>query len=232
MPNVPNVPGVPGLSSYSVDSSVLLVADAVAFIGLISPSSWGVFLNGVPVIQPANVATGFIGAALAPIQTLASLLGAPNLTPVIASTVDFEFRQDWPISDYNQEGGAFQSYNKVTLPYDVRVKLANGGSPSQRQAFINSCLAIANSLALFDILTPEITFTSCNVTHIDWRRTSRAGVTLIVVDMWFKKVNATASTQFTNTAVPGIAGQQSIGSPQPQSLNTINQPAPSVGQFS
>lgn len=203
----------------------LLIADAAAVLSLVGPSQWGVYLNGVPKIVPATPLTLFATAALQPIQTAVQAavrvagfgaLAGENILPVIASTIDFEFSQDWPISDYPQEQGAFQSYNKVMLPFDVKVKLASGGSTTSRQAFLTSCLEIANSLALFEVVTPEIVFTNCNVTHIDWRRTARNGVGLVTVDLWFKQISISVVGTFSNTQQPGDAGQQGTGVVQPQ----------------
>lgn len=216
MPVVPNVPGVPALSSYDPDPPDLLIADLVGVVGLVVPPLWGIYANGTPVITPASPLSQQLIQTLGPIADLASIIGVPNLIPSVASTIDFEYRQDWPISDYPQENGAFQSYDKVQLPYDVRVKLASGGSDSARQAFLSSCLSVANSLALFDVVTPEMPFTSCSVSHIEWRRQAQSGVTLIMVDMWFKQIRITSTATFGNTASPTVAGQQNIGTVQGQ----------------
>lgn len=198
----------------------LLLADAQNLVlGALLQPTWGVYLNGQPVIQPATVLGSVASAALAPIQAIASLLGFPNIVPVMASTVEFDFAQDWPISNYPQEQGAFQSYNKVTLPYDVRLRLASGTSDANRQAFLSTIQAIGNSFALFDIVTPELTFTSVNCTHLDWKRTAREGAKLIQADLWFKQIPVTATAAFTNTAQPQDAGPQALGNAQPQSPN-------------
>lgn len=199
----------------------LLAADAedLALSILLQPS-WGVYLNGSPVIQPASIAGNFAVAVLSPIQAIASFLGAGNIVPVLASTIAFQYGQDFPVSNYPQEQGAFQAYDKVTLPFDIKLKLACGGSTSNRQGFLSSCLAIANSFALFDIVTPEMVFTSVNCTHIDWPRSAKQGNTLISVDLWFQQIPVTASANFTNTQQPGSAGQQASGNVQPQTPNS------------
>lgn len=229
MPNVPNVPGVPTLASYSSSGlPSFLIADVIAATNaFLAPSIWGVFRNGVPVIIPAirglQTFTATVTSLVAPLQSIASFLGAPNVLPVVASTIEFEYAQDWPISDYTQEQGAFQSYNKVSLPFDVKMMLAAGGPPAARQAFIDTCLGIGNSLDLFDVVTPEKVFTSCNVTHVDWRRGPRRGVSLIHIDMWFKQVNVGAAASFANTLSPTVAGQQAVGAVQPLPADTTTQ---------
>ena len=77
--------------------------------------------------------------------------------------------------------------------------------------FVASCLAIAASFALFDIVTPELTFTSVNCTHINWPRSAKRNNNLIAVDLWFAEIPVNALAAFSNTAQPGEAGGKSLG---------------------
>lgn len=200
----------------------LLTEDAVGLLlGANSGPQWGIYLNGAPVIQPALIA-GQTAPSFSPVSVVAPLIGGPNVSPVFASFVDFEYAQEWPLSTYQQEQGAFQAYDKVTLPWDVKVHLACGGSPSTRQAFLSTVLAIANSFSLYDILTPEMTFPSCNVSHISWPRSANSGVSLIVVDIWFKEIPVTATASFTNTQNPSDSSQQALGNQQAQTVKPTN----------
>ena len=193
----------------------LLLADAAELALSFFGPTWGIYLNGVAVIQPASPLGQLINSALAPISTVAGLVGLPNIVPVVASTVDFEFAADSPISNYQQEQGAFQSYDKVTLPYDVKMRLACQGNTSQRQAFLSTCIAIKNSFALFDVVTPELPFTGVNCTHIFWDRNAKKGATLIVVELGFAEIPVNAQTAFTNTAQPGESAPLALGNVQP-----------------
>lgn len=258
MTNVPNAPGVPPLNSYSDSSVQLLSADALLAVSLVLPQGWGIFFQGLPVILPASVATQVITSALAPVAQVASLLGLPNLLPVFASTIEFDFDQEWAIADYPIESGGFFSYDKVQLPFDIRVKLASGGTVTQRQAFLNSIFAIAggsplgsasllstalsavtggaistgalssaaSSLTggiltglttppLFDIVTPEGSYASCSCRRVSFGRRSYEGVTLITADLSFVQIRQTSTSSYSNTAIPGIAGQSSTGNVQP-----------------
>ena len=52
MPFVPNVPGVPPLTSYLTGVPGLLLADAVSVaLSFLAPNTWGVFLDGIPVLS-------------------------------------------------------------------------------------------------------------------------------------------------------------------------------------
>ena len=147
--------------------------------------------------------------------------------------------------------------DKVQLPFDVRIRMACGGPSSQRQAFINSILAICGGSPLgstsllntalsavglntgsgigglgsaltggilsgvlapplFDLVTPEGSYNSCSARRVGFTRKAHEGATLIVADIAFIQVRVTASSSFSNTAIPGIAGQQSGGSTTPQ----------------
>ena len=131
MPNVPQAPGVPPLPGYGPGGIALLEADAIEVLALglsaISPQ-WGIYLNGAPIIQPSSVLASTL-SLVAPVATpQAAALGIGF--PIFASFVDFEYKQDWTISDYTVEQGGFQSYNKVQLAFDVRVRVASGGTAS------------------------------------------------------------------------------------------------------
>ena len=154
----------------------LLIADASEILlGALLQPTWGIYYTGtnMPVIQPASFVQSAIVSQVQPLTAIASAIGLSGILPVAASTVEFEYRQDFPISTYPQEQGAFQAYDKVTLPWDVRLRLAAGGSASSRKAFIEACISISQSYSLFDIITPERPYVSCNCNHIDFKRSAR-----------------------------------------------------------
>jgi len=201
MANVPNVPGVPALPSYSGIGTVLLIADVISAIStFLFGTGWGIYTEDG--IQAFSY----------------------------DSVLDFDFKQDWPVSDAPQEEGAFVSYDKVQMPFDVRVRVTSGGSTAERQNLLTSVLAASNSLELFDVVTPEMTFVSCNITHVDFKRTSTNGVGNITIDIWFVQIRVTSTANFTNTQQPGAAGQQNTGSVSPQNPSRqIQQSASDAG---
>jgi hypothetical protein len=141
--------------------------------------------------------------------------------PVIESDsmISFDLRQDLPISDYQVEEGAFQSYDKVQLPTEIRVRVSAGGDIANRQRFLQSIDAVMNTTDLYDVVTPEQVYPSYNFTHRDLRRESEKGNGLIVVDLWMTQVRESVQTTFSNTATPGGAGQQNSGNVQPQTVS-------------
>lgn len=132
------------------------------------------------------------------------------------SIVDFEYKQDWPTSDYSVEDGGFQSYDKVELPFDVKVRISSGGDIQSRQALLTSVRAAGPGLDLYDVVTPEDTYSSCNITHIDFHRSSDNGVGMVIIDIYFIEIRVTSTSTFSNTQTPVVAGQQSVGNVAPQ----------------
>lgn len=130
--------------------------------------------------------------------------GSPILT--VDSVNDVEYTRDYQISDYPQEQGAFQSYNKVQQPFRAKVGFLINQS---RFAFLNAVEAAVASLNLVSIITPEISYPSANLTHYGYRRTSRAGVTLILVEVWCEEIRIAGPPQLgtaqttSNTPPPG-----------------------------
>jgi hypothetical protein len=182
MPNVPQVAGVPPLSSYGPNSAALLFADAVSLIS----SLFGLSQWGI-----------FLDG----VQAFA-----------YNSVIDFDYKNDMPVSDYQVEDGGFQDYDKVNQPFDVKVRVGSGGTELERQDLIQSVLAAANTLDLYDVVTPEATFFGCNITHVDFKRAAHSGVGLVVVDVWFTEIRVTSTSTFSNTASPVAAGQKNSGS--------------------
>lgn len=146
------------------------------------------------------------------------LNGSPVITP--DTVVDFNYKRDSLLSDYPIEGGGFQTYDKVQIPRDLRVRMAVGADEPTRQNFLLTLESIAGDLNLYTIITPEMSYPSVNITHIDFRRSSGEGVGMIVADIWFLEIRVTASAQFSNTAQPSGADAENGGQVQPQNAAT------------
>ena len=130
------------------------------------------------------------------------------------------YRQDWRLSTHPQEEGAFATYNKVATPFEAKVRFSTGGTASDRQAFIDSIAAIAGDLNLYDVVTPEAVYASCNVVHYSYdRKAETAGI--IAVDVWLEEVRVVGATSFSNTQSPGAAGQTQGGLAQAQPADQL-----------
>lgn len=173
-PDVPEGHGVPAVfraPTRIVFTERLLVADVLTVIGAFIAPRWGIFTRG----------------------------GSPVAIP--DSVVSVDFRREWRISDYPVERGGFQSFDKVSTPFDVRVRFATSGL-GFRGDFLAAIDYAATSLDLFTVVTPDATYDSVNIVHYDYRRERQNGVGMILVDVWCEQVRETATTAFSDTKKP------------------------------
>lgn len=136
------------------------------------------------------------------------------------STISLDIRKDYRISDFPQELGAFNSYNKVEMPYDARVQLAKGGTPAEREAFLATLDTLAASLDLYQVMTPEKAYANANIVHWELMRKAHHGVNLLTVEIWLMQVRITQANQYTNTKQPSGASVQSGGQVQGQTASS------------
>lgn len=137
--------------------------------------------------------------------------------PVVTanSVTGVEFKKEFVLSDYPVEGGGFESYDKVQLPYDARVRFASSGTEASRTALLSSIASIAGTLDLYSFATPEVVYPNANVRHYDYRRTAVNGVGLLVVDVWLEEVRQAGSgTTGNSSPFNGAATQQPSGAAQ------------------
>lgn len=136
------------------------------------------------------------------------------------SIVSLEYKRDWRIPNYPQENGAFESYNKVKMPFDARLHMTKGGSLADRQAFLIDLESAAASLDLYDIVTPEETYLNANISHINYMRRADHGLGLIEVEIWLTEIRVTSNPSFSNTIDPSSQSKVNDGTVQAQPLTT------------
>lgn len=124
-----------------------------------------------------------------------------SAVPVItADTVTaFDLRKGWSISDHPVEDGSFASYNKVYEPFRGTVRFVKGGSLAERELFLAEIEAIADTLVLYEIVTPEAVYDNVNITGFSYRRTAIDGVSMLTVDVTCEEVRVTESTSYSTT---------------------------------
>lgn len=195
------IPALLGQVTNAANTALLLVADALNVIGLFAGPQWGIFNQD----------------------------GTLALQP--DSMISLDFKRDWKIPNYSVEQGSFQSYNKVALPSDTRIRLSKGGTASQREDFLLQVSGAARSLNLYNVVMPEgALIRNVNFTSYGISRTATNGVGLISVDIQLEEVRATATATFSNTAAPSGADPVSTGSVQPQTPTTAQSAAASQSQ--
>lgn len=218
-PSIPNVRGVPQLPRLpGLGSSLPPVLGAAAAIGalwraLSAPPTWGIFKQPPPT-QPDvdGVETVTVTAQLIPVVTVDSIM-------------DFSYRNEYEISDFFIQDGAFASYNKVANPYENSVRLIRTGSLSDRAEFLNQLEALLPSLLLYQIITPERTYINVNPYRLEVSRRGAAGAyQLTEVDLYFREIRS-VTAQYTTTA-PVISNPQQPGDADPQNTGVVNADVP------
>lgn len=210
-PNVPNLPGVPQ------------IARSLLFTALAPP---GLAFAAEPgVLWQATQAAPIWG-----------VFDSNNNRVIDADSVmDFGWRQEYRVANYQVQRGAFASYNKVALPFESSVVLSKGGSLSARTAFLQQIDAVAASLNTYKILTPEKTYLNVNVTRPELSRRGPANATIFDVELFFVQIaeveqqygtlpaGGTPST--SNSSVPSAVPPINSGQNNPQTPSTAVQSA-------
>jgi hypothetical protein len=208
-PNVPKLPGVPQLSR-----SLQFPAAPAAALGLglalgklwqsiFAETQWAVYR----ALKPKAAEDTPDGIATVPVVA--------QRTPVIVpdSFGEFAYRNKQTVSDFPVQKNAFASYNKVASPYEISLRLYKGGTKAGRKRFLDSILAIVGDTELYDILTPEKTFLSVNVTDFEIMRRGEKGAYFFAeVDLYFREIREVVAT-YTNTAIATDNAQDPSAAP-------------------
>lgn len=198
-PNVPKLPGVPQLVRSNLfppaPSPVLALGFALGALwqAIFATPQWGIYRSVIPTRQ----ATANTDNELEEVTVVAKRL--PVVVP--DSFGEFSYRNEWSLSDFPVQQGAFASYNKVSQPYEIVVRLRKGGTKEARKQFLDSIDAITDSLQLFDIVTPEKTYLNVNIVRYELSRRGAGGAFFLSeVDLYFREIRQVTST-YTTTAV-------------------------------
>ena len=172
-----------------------------------------------PLLKPPltiNGITNVVNTAallIADAKLVVSLLNPPkwgiyrNGAQVIKpdSIVGVDYRQDAKISEHPLEDGAFETYNKVGTPYDIRLRMSKGGTQADREAFLKMCEMLVNSFDVYDVVTPEKTYINANVQRFDYARSAANGVGLLTVEMTIIEIRRFAKATKIKAAKPAGA---------------------------
>lgn len=204
-PDVPEALGVPPVLRSPVPITIptdpsLVLADAIGILQNILTPVWGVFDD----------------------------TGLP--VAIADTTLMLEYMADSRVSDYPQEQGAFGSYNKVQMPYRATVTLVCGRTVADREAFLAAIDAAKQSTDLYTIATPEDTYQNANIVAYDYRRTTKNGATLLIVNLHLEEIRQTGSAAFasstsTASATTGSGAPVSFGSASAMPPSQVQNPA-------
>lgn len=191
MTSIPPFPGVPALLANTwvggVPVGQILSSDLV-------PAS--LFLSGAP-------------------QWGLYLDGAPAV--VFETFVSLEYREEYAISDYPLEDGGFESFNKVQVPFNVRIRLSSGGTAAARTALLGSLRYISGDRKLYTVVSPDAVYDSVNVQRVDYHRESQSSNGLVVVDIFLLEIRTRVvgtTSSVTGSSIAGAGAGGDVGTTQ------------------
>lgn len=206
-PNVPNFPGVPQLARAALPN----------------PTSIAVTIGG-------KVLSSIFGAISSTPLQWGILDANANFVLQADSILELEHHPRWDIPDFPVQGNgntptAFASYNKVKLPFDVRVRMSKGSTLTERMQFLKALDAAADSIALYTILTPEYNYANADILNYDVVRSSQGdradgAFFLTEVDVYFRQIISVhaqySTTVLQNASNPSALPQSTTGAVLPQ----------------
>ena len=212
-PGVPSLPSLPGGELFPQGETVL-TADDPSINSAVSEPQWGIFGDdGSPVASADSV-------------------------------ISFEHMKEYRICEYPVEPGStdntsgqssaassFASYNKVEMPYDVRITFSKGGDDSARAQFLGQIDTACGDLNLYTVNTPDATYVNANIVRYDYTRTAKSGVTLLLVEVFIRQVRTTGQSQLSenNTVDPGSSDQVHDGTVYPLGTTSPDDAAMALG---
>ncbi len=169
----PNLPGIPPLKINPTVAAAAGTLAAPLINNLLDKAKrgWGVFL-------------------------MTDLSGKDVISPDSYLSVDFHNESNVPM--YPIEQGAFDSYNKVSTPMIVTVKVAKGakmglltGGASDLSSFLATLKSIQDDKNLYAVVTPEETFKNLNLRAYSYKRETSNGAAMILAELNFVEIMQT-----------------------------------------
>lgn len=193
-PDVPKTDGVPAVKrspeNLGVDTQPQMSSDTIT-VTAYGSNDWGIYKAGSKDLA----------------------LEADSI-----SSVGYE--AEHRLADYPIEEGGFESYNKVALPFNVRVVLTKGGTREDRRAFCSKIEDLRGDTELYSVVTPEKVYLNANIVRVSIDRSAEAGAGLIRAELVLQEVRQNATSSFSNTRAAASASAVNNGSTQPKTAKT------------
>lgn len=198
-------------------------------------------------------ATFFLGAAqtlnidfLNPSAHSYAIVTSGTTAPVITpdSVLSMEYKGEQRIADYPIEAGGFASFNKVAMPFDLRMVLTCGGKnylqsalqtvtqtvdsyinsilgtaygqPMNRDDFLTQLEIMLHAIDLYDVVTPDKTYSSVNLVHYSYSKKNDNGAVMIIAELWFQEIRQSVA------AIYSTSSASSITSNSPSAASQVN----------
>lgn len=143
------------------------------------------------------------------------------------SVLDFGYRNEYRVSDFPVQQGAFASYNKVASPFEIVVRLSKSSDLEGRAQFLRQIDDALKTLDLYYVLTPERGYQNVNLLRYEVTRRGNQGAYFLTdVDVYFREIRQVAAQYSTSAAATQNAQQPSA---VPAVNQGVVQPAPLPG---
>jgi hypothetical protein len=121
-----------------------------------------------------------------------AILNADTFIPLTipSAWIDFDFMYETAITDYPQEQGAFEPYNKVKRPNAISVTLAKGGSDLARYAWLAAIQQAEanNPESLYTIISPDGIYTDYTIRKMHYTKRQDKGSHQLYLTIDFTEV--------------------------------------------
>lgn len=227
-PDVPPLPGVPPLSRAANQGIAAGLAVAAELYALYlkfkntpkkypkQPNqyvAWGIVYSSENPIEysfsqentnSAAINNSLFGATATLSNTKVTKLsinGTYALEP--DSFVKFDYKVDHKIPNYPIEKGSFQSYNKVTLPYEIKLTVTKSGIFAITP-FLAQIEVLLNSTRLISVVTPDHVYTTTSLISFTYRKEATNGAVLLIAELTFQEVRVLPTPSLPTTEPQGV----------------------------
>lgn len=175
------IPSLPKLSGKGILNTVLGSGQSYLWQLLSGTVTWGIYKAG----------------------------SSTELAVEVDTVTNITVNEESQISDYRIQTGSFVSYNKVALPREVPISFCKTGSMDEINKFIEwlqKAVRTAGDDYIYDILTPEKSFTSMALVRYSIERKRENSENILFVDCWFKEVRQAPEEYVNDLGVANTIG--------------------------
>jgi len=225
---------------------------ATFFLGATQAISVDLLATGAPTYAVVSAGTpanqgGFVPSVAGKLGGNKS--GNPVLTP--NNVYALEWHGEERVSDYPVQNGQFVSYNKVKVPFDMRIvmtcqglnvvqdalqsvtqslnqALSNiglaFGQPMSRDAFLKQLDMMLDSTDLYDVVTPDKVYQNVNLVAYNHAKKNDDGATLIIAELMFREIRESGKAGYANTSLGNLTqlASNSESAASPVNIGTVS----------
>lgn len=125
-------------------------------------------------------------------------VGTNDVAIEVSSVAELDISTDSRVSDYIIQTGSFVSYNKVSTPDIVTIRMTKDGGETSRLQLLGWLDIHKSETSLFDILTPEFRYPSMTLIGYRISRSARSGAAMIVADTMWQRVREKSARYSTS----------------------------------